>query len=68
MPVKRKIYRSYFEFLETRDEYIDYPDYVGEYGNSRWGIHGLGLPDEVLKKIYHVNICNIIPGLNVGKV
>ncbi len=68
MPAKRKIYRSYFEFLETRDEYFDYPDYVGEYGNNRWGIFGLGLPDSVLKKIYNTNACSIIPGLTVGKV
>jgi predicted TIM-barrel fold metal-dependent hydrolase len=68
MPVKAKIYRSYFEFLETRDEYFDYPDYVGEYGNSRWGIYGLCLPDEILKKIYNENACSIIPGLSVDAV
>ena len=63
MPVMAEIYRSYFRFLETWDEYFDYPDYVGVYGNSRWGIYGLGLPDEVLKKIYADNACRIIPGL-----
>jgi predicted TIM-barrel fold metal-dependent hydrolase len=63
MPVRAEIYRSYFRFLETWDEYFDYPDYVGIYGNSRWGIYGLGLPDEVLKKIYSDNACRIIPGL-----
>jgi len=63
MPVRAEIYRSYFRFLETWDEYFDYPDYVGVYGNSRWGIYGLGLPDEVLKKIYADNACRIIPGL-----
>jgi predicted TIM-barrel fold metal-dependent hydrolase len=61
MPVRAEIYRSYFRFLETWDEYFDYPDYVGVYGNSRWGIYGLGLPDDVLKKIYHDNACRIIP-------
>ena len=64
MPVKAEIYRSYFRFLETWDEYFDYPDYVGVYGNSRWGIYGLGLPEEVLKKVYTDNACRIIPGLD----
>ena len=63
MPVRAEIYRSYYRFLETRDEYFDYPDYVGVYGNSRWGIYGLGLPDGVLKKIYSDNATRIIPGL-----
>ncbi len=63
MPVRAEIYRSYFRFLETRDEYFDYPDYVGVYGNSRWGIYGLELPDEVLQKIYAKNASRIIPGL-----
>jgi predicted TIM-barrel fold metal-dependent hydrolase len=65
MPVKERVYRSYFRFLETADEYFDYPDYVGVYGNSRWGIYGLHLPDDVLKKIYHENACRIIPGLSL---
>ncbi|MGQ9616437.1 MAG: amidohydrolase family protein [Spirochaetota bacterium] len=61
MPVRGDIYRSYFRFLETRDEYFDYPDYFGVFGNSRWGIYGVGLPDEVLKKIYHNNAKRVIP-------
>ena len=28
-----------------------------------WNIYGLGLPDEVLRKIYHENAVRIIPGL-----
>jgi predicted TIM-barrel fold metal-dependent hydrolase len=63
MPVRAEIYRSYYRFLETKDEYFNYPDYVGVYGNSRWGIYGLGLPDGVLKKIYSENARRIIPGL-----
>jgi len=63
MPVRPEIYRTYFRFLETRDEYFDYPDYVGVFGNSRWGIYGLGLPDEVLKKIYYENAKRVIPAL-----
>lgn len=63
MPPRPDIYRCYFRFLETRDEYFEYPDYIGRWGHSRWRIYGLGLPDEVLKKIYHENALRLIPGL-----
>jgi predicted TIM-barrel fold metal-dependent hydrolase len=63
MPLRADIYRTYFRFLETRDEYFDYPDYVGVWGRSRWMIYGLGLPDGVLKKLYHDNGCRLIPDL-----
>jgi len=65
MPLKPEIYRTYFRFLETKDEYFDYPDYVGVFGHSRWRIYGLDLPDEVLKKIYYKNACRIIPGIMI---
>jgi predicted TIM-barrel fold metal-dependent hydrolase len=63
MPLRTDIYRCYYRFLETEDEYFDYPDYVGIWGRSRWGIYGLHLPDEVLEKIYRTNALRIIPGL-----
>jgi hypothetical protein len=63
MPVREDIYRAYFRFLESRDEYFEYPDYIGRWGHCRWRIYGLGLPDEVLKKIYHQNALRVIPGL-----
>ena len=63
MPVSIDVYRCYFRFLETADEYFDYPDYIGRWGCSRWKICGLRLPDEVLKKIYYENALKIIPGI-----
>jgi len=60
MPVRADIYRCYFRFLETRDEYFEYPDYIGRWGYSRWRIYGLGLPDEVLRKIYFENAERVI--------
>ncbi|MBA7610680.1 hypothetical protein ES703_17892 [subsurface metagenome] len=63
MPVSPDIYRCYFRFLETRDEYFDYPDYVGRWGHGRWKIYGLGLPDDVLRKIYYENALKVIPGI-----
>ena len=48
------LYRIYFRFLETEDEYFDYaPAPVPPQG--RWRIYGLGLPDAILRKVYHSN-------------
>jgi hypothetical protein len=60
MPISPEIYRFYFRFLETRDEYFDYPDYIGRWGRSRWKICGLHLPDEVLRKVYRENALRLI--------
>jgi predicted TIM-barrel fold metal-dependent hydrolase len=48
------MYRIYFRFFETEDEYFDYgPSAVP--GQGRWRIYGLGLPDEILRKLYFEN-------------
>jgi predicted TIM-barrel fold metal-dependent hydrolase len=65
MPVSVEAYRCYFRLLETRDEYFDYPDYIGRFGvYSRWKLFGLDLPDDVLRKVYHENAQRVIPGLS----
>jgi len=58
-----EMYRTYFRFLETFDESFYSPDYDGTFERARWPICGLGLPPEVLRKIYFENILNIIPTL-----
>lgn len=45
-------YRTYFRFLETEDEYFEYPGYPWQ---GSWKIYGLNLSDEVLRKVYHDN-------------
>ncbi|MFH1616015.1 MAG: amidohydrolase family protein [Planctomycetota bacterium] len=57
------MYRSYFRFLETYDESFYAPDYDGTFERARWPICGIGLPKDVLAKIYYKNILKIIPGL-----
>ena len=57
------MYRSYFRFLETYDESFYVPDYDGTFERVRWPICGIGLPENVLKKIYYKNIIKIVPGL-----
>ena len=48
------LYRIYYRFLETEDEYFDYaPAPVPPQG--RWRIYGLGLPEAILRKVYHQN-------------
>jgi predicted TIM-barrel fold metal-dependent hydrolase len=47
-------YRICYRFLETDDEYFNYN--TGEIPQQgRWHVHGLYLPDDVLKKVYHEN-------------
>lgn len=58
-----EMYQTYFRFLETFDESFYSPDYDGTFDYARWPICGIGLPKEVLKKIYHENILKIIPSL-----
>jgi len=49
-----QLYEIYYRFLETRDEYFDYaPAPVPPQG--RWRIYGIGLPDQILKKVYYQN-------------
>ena len=50
--VTEDLYRNYFRWLETADEYFDYWDAPGQ---GRFKISGLALPDVVLEKIYHKN-------------
>ena len=48
------LYEIYFRFLETEDEYFDYaPAPVPPQG--RWRIYGVGLSEQVLKKVYYQN-------------
>jgi predicted TIM-barrel fold metal-dependent hydrolase len=54
-----ELYEIYYRFLETEDEYFDYaPAPVPPQG--RWRIYGLGLPEAVLKKVYHDNAARLL--------
>jgi len=53
------LYEIYYRFLETEDEYFDYaPAPIPPQG--RWKIYGLGLPDGILKKVYHQNAARLL--------
>jgi predicted TIM-barrel fold metal-dependent hydrolase len=54
--------RLYWRFLETFDEYFPYAE--NEFPpQGFWNIYGVGLPDDVLRAIYHGNAARLIPGV-----
>jgi predicted TIM-barrel fold metal-dependent hydrolase len=57
---EEEMYRLYFRFLETADEYFDYPSHASRQG--RWQIYGLRLPDEVLRRVYRDNALRLLGG------
>lgn len=52
MTPEEGLYRNWFRFFETADEYFDYR---GGPEQGRWKIYGLELPDGILEKVYHKN-------------
>jgi predicted TIM-barrel fold metal-dependent hydrolase len=52
----------YWRFLETYDEYFPYSE-KSPPPQGMWRIYGIGLPDNVLKKIYFQNALRIVPSL-----
>jgi uncharacterized protein len=56
-------YHTYFRILESEDEYFDY------YRNYHafWKMYGLGLSDDVLRKVYYDNALRVIPGIDRGR-
>jgi hypothetical protein len=53
-----QMYRLYYRFLETEDEYFEYPSHASRQG--RWKIYGLFLPDDVLRKVYRENALKLL--------
>lgn len=53
-------YPPYFRVLETEDDYFPYY----RRRHAFWKLYGLGLPDEVLRKLYYGNALRILPRLD----
>lgn len=53
-------YATYFRVLETEDEYFPYHKKYHAF----WRMYGMGLSDEILKKIYYKNALRIIPNID----
>ena len=59
------VWPTWYRLLETEDEYFPYaPDPIPRQG--RWRVYGLGLPYEVLEKVYHLNAERLIPGARLS--
>ncbi len=56
-------YTTYFRVLETEDEYFPYHKKYHAF----WRMYGMGLSDQVLKKVYYKNALRIIPGLDASQ-
>ncbi|MEP6844602.1 MAG: amidohydrolase family protein [Panacibacter sp.] len=53
-------YATYFRVLETEDEYFPYHKKYHAF----WPMYGMGLPDDILKKVYYKNALRIIPNID----
>lgn len=55
----------HWRFLETYDEHFDHPAQMrsptGAPLHGRWRISGIGLPDDVLRKVYYANALRYLP-------
>jgi predicted TIM-barrel fold metal-dependent hydrolase len=55
----------HWRFLETFDEHFDHPAQLrsatGAPLHGRWRISGIGLPDDVLRKVYYANALKYLP-------
>jgi uncharacterized protein len=56
-------YTTYFRVLETTDDYFPYHKRYHAF----WRMYGLGLPDDVLKKIYYKNALKVIPNIDASQ-
>jgi uncharacterized protein len=53
-------YATYFRVLETEDEYFPYHKKYHAF----WAMYGIGLPNDILKKVYYKNALRIIPNID----
>ncbi len=61
-PRTRERLYPHWRMLETWDEYFPYAD-ESFPPQGLWNIDGLGLPDDVLRKVYYENACRVIPAV-----
>jgi predicted TIM-barrel fold metal-dependent hydrolase len=60
----------HWRFLETYDEHFDHPAQIrsptGAPLHGRWKISGIGLPDNVLRKVYYQNALRYLPSVRAS--
>ncbi|MGB4972577.1 MAG: amidohydrolase, partial [Cyclobacteriaceae bacterium] len=53
-------YETYFRVLESEDEYFPYHKRYHAF----WRMYGIGLSDDLLKKLYYKNAIKLIPSID----
>lgn len=61
-PRVRERLLAHWRLLETKDEYFPYAENPFP-PQGFWNIYGIGLPEDVLRKLYHENARRLIPGV-----
>jgi len=65
-----EFWEPHWRFLETFDEHFDHPAQLrsatGAPLHGRWRISGIGLPDDVLRKVYYANALRYLPSIRVS--
>ncbi|MBA3514207.1 MAG: amidohydrolase family protein [Pyrinomonadaceae bacterium] len=57
--LSKELYDIYYRFLETEDEYFDYAP-APTPPQGRWRIYGIGLPEDILRKVYWENAARLL--------
>jgi predicted TIM-barrel fold metal-dependent hydrolase len=60
VPPNARYYRIYYRFLETTDDHFPYWAPGDQPWQGRWFIHGLGLPESVLQRVYYRNAQKVL--------
>jgi uncharacterized protein len=60
---KKEEFYTYFRVFESSDDYFPY---YRKY-HAFWSMYGLGLSDDVLRKIYYENAVRLIPGITMDQ-
>ena len=65
-----EFWEPHWRFLETFDEHFDHPAQLrsatGAPLHGRWRISGIGLPDDILRKVYYANALRYLPAIRAS--
>jgi predicted TIM-barrel fold metal-dependent hydrolase len=59
-PPPADLYRRWYRFLESDDEYFAYSPYDGVPPQGRWSVSALDLPPDVLERVYRANARRVL--------
>jgi predicted TIM-barrel fold metal-dependent hydrolase len=59
-PPPADLYRRWYRFLESDDEYFAYSPFEGVPSQGRWSVSALNLPADVLEAVYRTNARRVL--------